>query len=65
MRSSCDILTVVPESRRITYGGDLCSSDVIESCSEGSVDGDTVFLSIGDTGMGIFLMVPRVGVSSW
>ena len=65
MRSSYDILTVVPFSRRITYGGDVCLSDVIESCYKGYVDGDAAALSIGDTGMGIFLMVPRVGVSLW
>ena len=65
MRSSHDILTVVPLSRRITYGGDFCSSDVIDSCSKGYVDGDAAVLSIGDTGMGIFLMVPRVGVALW
>ena len=61
MRSSYDLSTVVPESRRITYGGDSCSSDVMESCSKGSVDGDAAVLSIGDTGMGIFFMVPRAG----
>ena len=62
MRSSYDILTVVPESRRITYGGDFCSSDVMELCSKGSVDVDAEVLSIGDTGMVILLMVPRVDV---
>ena len=65
MRSSYDISTVVPLSRRITYGGDVFSSDVIELCSKGSVDGDAAVLSIGDTGMGILLMVPRVGVLLW
>ena len=62
MRSSYDLSTVVPESRRITYGGDFCSPDVIELCSKGSVHGDAAFLSIGYTGMGIFLMVPQAGV---
>ena len=65
MRSSYDLSTIVPESRRITYGGDFCSYDVMESCYKGSVDGGVVVLSIGDTGMVIFLMVPRVGVSLW
>ena len=65
MRSSYDISTVVPLSRRITYGGDFCSYDVMESCYKGSVDGDAIVLSIGDTRMEIFLMVPRVGVSLW
>ena len=65
MRSSYDLSTVAPFSRRITYGGDFCSSGVIESCSKGSVDGDAAVLGIGDNGMGIFLMVPQVGVSLW
>ena len=63
MRFSYDLSTVVPLFRRITYGGDFFSSDVIESCSKGSVGGDAAVLSIGDNGMGIFLMAPRVGVS--
>ena len=65
MRSSYDRSTVVPFSRRITYWGDVCSSDVIDSCSKVSVDGDAAVLSIGDTGMGIFLMVTRFGVLLW
>ena len=65
MRSSYDLSTVVTLSRRITYGGDVCSSDVIDSCSKVSVDGDAAVLSIGDTGMGIFLIVPQVGVLLW
>ena len=65
MGSSYDLLTVVPLSRRIIYGGDICSSDFIELCSKGSVDGDATVLSIWDTGMRIFLMVPRVGVLLW
>ena len=32
MRMSYDLSTVVPDSRRITYGGDFCSSDVMELC---------------------------------
>ena len=63
MRSSYDLLTVVSESRSITYGGDVCLSDVVNSCSKGSVDVHAAVLSIGDTVMGIFLMVPRLGVS--
>ena len=65
MRPSYDLSTVVPFPRRITYGGDVCSSDVIDSCYKVSVNGDAAVLSIGDTGMGIFLMVPRVGVYFW
>ena len=63
MRSSYDFSTVVTESRRIKYGGDCCVSDDMESLSEGYVDGDAVHFRIGDTGMGIFLMVPRSGAS--
>ena len=63
IRLSYDLSTVVTLSRRITYGDDFCSSGVIHSCSKVSVDGDAAILSIGDTGVGIFLMVPRVGVS--
>ena len=59
MRSSYDLSTVVPESRRITYGGDYCVSDDMESLSECSVDGDATHFRIGDTGMGILFMVPR------
>ena len=62
MRSSYDISTVVPKSRRITYGGEFCSSDVLESCFKGSVDVDAAVISIGDTGMRILLMVPQFGV---
>ena len=62
IRSSYDLSTVVPDSRRIKYGGEFCSSDVMESCSKCSVDGDSAVLSIGDTGMGILLMVPQAGV---
>ena len=65
MRLSYDLSTVVPLSRRITYGGDVCSYDVIDSCSKVSVDEDAAILSIGDTGMEILLMVPRVGVLLW
>ena len=63
MRSSYDLSTVVPESRRITYGGDFCSYDDMESCYKGSVDEDAALFRIGDTGMGISLMVPRAGAS--
>ena len=65
MRSSYDISTVIPLSRIITYGGDFCSSDVIDYFSKVYVDRDAAVLSIGDTGMGIFLMVSQVGISLW
>ena len=64
MRSSYDLLTVVPESRRITYGGDSCVSDDMESLYEVSLDGYSTHFSISDTGMGIFLIVPQAGASS-
>ena len=62
--SSYDFLSEVPESRIITYGGDSCVSDDMASLSECSVDGDAAYFRIGDTGMEIFLMVPRAGASS-
>ena len=40
MRWSYDFLSVVPESRRITYGGYSCVSDDMESLSECYADGD-------------------------
>ena len=65
MRLSYDLSIVVPLCRRIRNGGDVCSSDIIDSCSKVSVYGDAAFLGIGDNGMGIFLIVPQVGVSLW
>ena len=56
-------LTVVPESRRLTYGGDSCVSDEMELFYDCSMDGDAAHFSIGDTGMGVFLMVLRSGAS--
>ena len=61
MRLSYDFSTVVPESRRIPYRVDSCVSDEMDSLSECSVDGDTPHFSIGDTGMGTFLIVLRAG----
>ena len=63
MRSSYDFSAVVPESRRITYDSDSFVSDDMEYLSEGYVDEDDALLRIGDTGMVIFLMVPRAGAS--
>ena len=51
MRWSYDLLTVVPDSRRITYGGDCCVYDDMKSCSKGYVDGYAAHFRIGDTGM--------------
>ena len=56
-RSSYDFSTLVPESRRITHGGDYCVYDEMESLSDCSVDGNATHFSIGDTVMGMFLMV--------
>ena len=64
MRSAYDFLTIVPDYSRITYGGESFVSDEMESLSDCSVDGDAAHFSIGDTGMGIFLMVPQAGASS-
>ena len=36
----------------------------MESLSDCSVEGDNTHFIIGDTGMGILLMVPRAGASS-
>ena len=59
-RLSYDRSTVIPLSRRITYGGDVRSSDVIDSRSKSSGTGDVAVFNIGDNGIGIFLMVLRV-----
>ena len=63
MRLSYDRSTVIPLSRRITYGGVFGSSDVMDYCSKSSGAGDTTVFNIGDNGIGILLMVPRVGIS--
>ena len=65
MRSSYDFLAVVPDSRRVTYGGDSCVSDEMESLSGCSVYGYAAHFSIGDTGIGIFWMVPQDGALSY
>ena len=63
MRLLYDRLNVILLSRKITYGGDLGSSDVIDSCSRSSVIGDDAVFNNGDNGIGIFLMVSLVGIS--
>ena len=63
--SSYDLSKIVPDFRRITYGGDYYVSDEMDSLSDCSVDGDAAHFSIGDAGMGILLMVPRAGASSY
>ena len=64
MRLSYVCSTVIPLSIRITYGGGVCSSGVIDSCSKVYGTGDAAVFNIGDNGIGIFLMVPRFGVYS-
>ena len=59
---SYDNYTVMPLSRRIKYGDDVGSSGFIDYCSKSSVTGDAAVLNIGDNGIGIFLMVPRIRI---
>ena len=63
MRFSYDRSTMIPLSRRITYGGDFCSSDVMDYFSKSSGTGDAAVFNIRDNGIVILLMVPRVGIS--
>ena len=63
MRSLYYRLTVVPLSRKIIYGGDFGSYDVMDSCSKSPGTGDAAVFNIGDNGIRIFLMVPRFGIS--
>ena len=63
MRLSYDRSTMIPLSRRITYGGGFGSSDVMDSCSKSSGTGDAAVFNIGDNGIRILLMVPRVVIS--
>ena len=63
MISLYDRSTVIPLSRRITYGGDLGFSDVINSCSKSFGTGEATVFNIGDNGIRILLMVPQVGIS--
>ena len=63
MRFLYDRSTVMPFSRRITYGEDVGSSDFIDSCFKYSGTGDNAVFNIGDNGIRILLMVTRVGIS--
>ena len=63
MISLYECSTVMPLSRRITYEGDVRSSDVIDSCSKSSGTGDAIVFNIGGNGIGILLMVRRLGIS--
>ena len=46
IRSSYDLSTVIPLSRRITYGGEVFLSGVIDSCSKVSLPGDAAVFNI-------------------
>ena len=63
MRSSYDHSTLIPLSRRINYGGDFGSSDVMDSCSKSSGTDDAEVFNLGNNGIGILLMVLQVGIS--
>ena len=63
MRSSYYRSTVIPLYSRITYGGDFGSSGVMDYFSKSSGTGDAAVFNIGDNGIGIFLIFPRVGIS--
>ena len=48
MRSSYDFSTVVPESRRMTYGGDSGSYDDMEMVSD--IDGHYLVITVISSG---------------
>ena len=54
-----ELLTVVPESRILVYGGDSGSSVEMEPLSDCSGDGDAAHFLIDDTGIGILFIVLR------
>ena len=64
IRSSYYLSTVVPDSIIITYGGDSCLYDDMESLYEFYVGGYVTHFRVGDTGMVIFFMLPRAGILS-
>ena len=49
----------------MTYGGDSGSSVEMKPSSDCSGGGDAAHFSIGDTGIGMFLMVPQASASSY
>ena len=57
MRFSYDFLTVIPESRRMTYGGDSGSSDDWEISSDVFDNIEAAYFIIAETGSGILFMV--------
>ena len=59
IRSSYDILTVILESRRITYGGDSGSSDDWGLSSDWCNNDEAEYFIIVETGGGILFMVPQ------
>ena len=58
--SSYDFSTVVPESSRITYGGDSGSSIDIELLSNWFENVEAANFRVGDTGSRILLILPQV-----
>ena len=63
IRSSYDFLIVIPESRRMTYGGEFGSSDDMKLSSDWFGNGEASDFMIFETGSGILLMVPRASTS--
>ena len=59
MRSSYDFSTVVPESRRMTYGGNYVSSVDMEISYDWFGYGEAECFRIFDTGNGMLLMAHR------
>ena len=53
MRYSYNFLTVVPDSRILTYGGDSGSSDGWELSSDWFYNGEAADFVIVDTGIGV------------
>ena len=57
--SSYDFSIVIPESRRMTYGGEFGSSDDMKLSSDWFGNGEASDFMIFETGSGILLMAPR------
>ena len=58
IRSSYDLSTVIPESRRMSYGVESGSSDDMELSSDWFGNGEAADFIIVETGSGILLIVP-------
>ena len=61
--SSYDFSIVIPESRRMTYGGEFGSSDDMKLSSDWFGNGEAADFIIVETGSGIFLMFPQSSAS--